>query len=60
MEKLKISPIIEIFARSYTKGGGQTINNKDTNSTSHNWHIISNSWHITSNLFVFVFVTMKV
>ena len=34
MEKFKFSPIIEIFGRSYTKGGGQTLNDEDTNFKS--------------------------
>ena len=34
MEKFQTSPIIEIFGRPYTKGGGQTINDEDTNSKS--------------------------
>ena len=34
MENFQTSPIIEIIGRSYTKGGGQTINDEDANSKS--------------------------
>ena len=34
MENFQTSLIIEIFGRSYTKGGGETINDQDTNSKS--------------------------
>ena len=34
MEKLQTFPIIEIFRRSFTKGGAQTINNEEKNSKS--------------------------
>ena len=34
MENFQTFPIVEIFGKSYTKGGGQTINDEDTNSKS--------------------------